>query len=202
MSAILEWGLAEAAHNLSMRGGGWRPWDSSELQPHTIKGHSVMWEAGLELLGLSHAWGTRSTKKFLSTCWGRAGLSLLLVSHSGESQLQLTALMHTGGAVRERRPQRDVQLYYQHFPLPTGSPLLFQSVGVNSQRQLMPRAPAFCMPFWSLTPRVIHQRETSSSSLYCLKTLILISWLKKPTYSVPTPTQPWKKIDIYIILVT
>lgn len=58
----------------------------------------------------------------------------------------------------------------------------------------MPRAPAFWIPLWSLALRV--------SSLYCPKTLILISLLKKPTYSVPTPSEPWKKIDIYVILVT
>lgn len=53
MSAILEWELAEAAHNLSMLGAGWWPWGRSELQRgHCKWATPVMWEAGLELLRL------------------------------------------------------------------------------------------------------------------------------------------------------
>lgn len=87
----------------------------------------VIWEAGLELLGLSHAWGA------WGTLWNSSALAAEgLGSPCSAVTVPLGALMHVGRAGRERRPQRDVQLYAQYFPLPAGSHLL-QSVGVNGQ---------------------------------------------------------------------
>lgn len=161
-----------------------------------------MWGAGLELLGLGHAWGAWGA---LRNSWAPAGEGL--GSHcaqcSGESQNHSWPRC-TWEEQWGRGGHEEMSNFMHNISHCQQEATCFSNqwvLRVHRDNQCPGLLP-FGWPSGAWLLEWYIKKETSSSSLYCPKVLILILLLKKPTYSVPTPSQPWKKIDIYIILVT